>query len=1052
LKSFIVISIISLFVSSAHAKYSGGTGEPDDPYKIATAEDLMLLGETYRDYDKHFVLTADIDMDPNLPGRKVFDDAVIGYHYFRGVFNGNGHNILNLTIKGRSSGHLGFFSSIASGAEIRDLGIVDVNIVGENYVIGGLVGTNGGDLINCYVSGTIRGAGSNIGGMVGLNYHNIIQSYSTCTVKGKTFVGGLVGENLGHITECYSTSVVSGRSKIGGLAGSNGTTLAIRGGPGFISDCYSTGQVSATEGVVGGIVGYNASGNLIRCYSTGSVVGNEDIGGLVGLNKDTVIQCFWDIQTSHQTTSVGGSGKTSTEMKKINTFLLWGTCGNDGIWKIDEGRDYPRLYWEDKPGELIVAGSTLSEFLTGEGTEDNPFLIYSAKELNLVGSFPCDWDKYFKLMSDIDLSDFDGREDHPTFNIIGSGKKSRSGVPFTGIFDGNGYTIANFTYTPDEDVGNIGLFGFIADANAQIKNVGLIDPNIDGGTQWNIGCLAGFLKDGSIINCYVERGSVKGGQNVGGLIGYNDRGSISKCYSTSMDIEADGQVGGLVGENWLGSITMSYSSGSITAKFGCVGGLVGMNDYSSIDTCYSTCTVSIVSSKGSDAGGLVGFNGRGRITTCYSTGIVTGDYVVGGFTGSNSGSIIVSYSTGPVTGNRGVGGLVGTNTGNLVSNYSTGTVIGNDAVGGLVGGNGGSISMSYSSGTVSGISYVGGLVGSGDPGFATNSVWDKEASGQTISAGGMGLTTIEMQDIDIFLNMGWDFVGEILNGTCDYWQISPGDYPRLCCYNGNSPKMPQGFGTAQEPYMISDSRDLGTVWFKPLAHYQLETSIDMSGIMWSTAAIPWFGGTFDGNGHVISNLHIKGSGHLGLFGQLEFGATISNVGIEKIDIHGTGNNIGGLVGTNGGAVTMSYSIGTVIGNEDVGGLVGRNIRNLTSSYSNVNVTGNKRVGGLLGVCFSYSGIKNNYSTGVVIGNEDVGGLIGYNYWSDITSCFWDIETSGLTTSIDGIGLTTADMQTASTFLEAGWDFVEETENGTDDIWWILEGQDYPRLWWETDSN
>jgi len=40
------------------------------------------------------------------------------------------------------------------------------------------------------------------------------------------------------------------------------------------------------------------------------------------------------------------------------------------------------------------------------------------------------------------------------------------------------------------------------------------------------------------------------------------------------------------------------------------------------------------------------------------------------------------------------------------------------------------------------------------------------------------------------------------------------------------------------------------------------------------------------------------------------------------------------------------------------------------------------------------------------------------------------------------------LQTASTFLDAGWDFVDETENGTEDTWWILEGQDYPRLWWE----
>ena len=49
------------------------------------------------------------------------------------------------------------------------------------------------------------------------------------------------------------------------------------------------------------------------------------------------------------------------------------------------------------------------------------------------------------------------------------------------------------------------------------------------------------------------------------------------------------------------------------------------------------------------------------------------------------------------------------------------------------------------------------------------------------------------------------------------------------------------------------------------------------------------------------------------------------------------------------------------------------------------------------------------------------------------------------------GRTTAEMRTASTFIDAGWDFVDETENGTDDIWWILEGQDYPRLWWERDG-
>jgi formylglycine-generating enzyme required for sulfatase activity len=40
------------------------------------------------------------------------------------------------------------------------------------------------------------------------------------------------------------------------------------------------------------------------------------------------------------------------------------------------------------------------------------------------------------------------------------------------------------------------------------------------------------------------------------------------------------------------------------------------------------------------------------------------------------------------------------------------------------------------------------------------------------------------------------------------------------------------------------------------------------------------------------------------------------------------------------------------------------------------------------------------------------------------------------------------MQTARTFLDAGWDFAGETANGTENIWWINEGKDYPRLRWQ----
>jgi len=114
LRGIVAVGLLLTIVSTTTAKYSGGTGEPNDPYQIATAADLMALGNEPNDYDKHFILTADIDLDPKLPGRRVFDRAAIApdvndatWHWFggtpfTGVFDGKGHTISHLTIQGGS--------------------------------------------------------------------------------------------------------------------------------------------------------------------------------------------------------------------------------------------------------------------------------------------------------------------------------------------------------------------------------------------------------------------------------------------------------------------------------------------------------------------------------------------------------------------------------------------------------------------------------------------------------------------------------------------------------------------------------------------------------------------------------------------------------------------------------------------------------------------------------------------------------------------------------------------------------------------------------------
>ena len=152
------------------------------------------------------------------------------------------------------------------------------------------------------------------------------------------------------------------------------------------------------------------------------------------------------------------------------------------------------------------------------------------------------------------------------------------------------------------------------------------------------------------------------------------------------------------------------------------------------------------------------------------------------------------------------------------------------------------------------------------------------------------------------------------------------------------------------------------------------------------------------------------------------------------------NNVGGLTATNsGGTITNCYSTGNISGNGNVGGLVGWNddAGMIKNCYSVGGVSGSVCVGGLVG-CHDDGTIRNCYSTGSVLGSNYVGGLTGLvNNYTYVSASFWDIETSDRKSSAGGVGKTTAEMKTMSTFTEAGWDFIE--------IWGIGENQTYPYL-------
>jgi len=425
---------------------------------------------------------------------------------------------------------------------------------------------------------------------------------------------------------------------------------------------------------------------------------------------------------------------------------------------------------------LLAACGRVAAYSGGTGEPNDPYLIATAEDMNEIGANPDDWDAYFLLTADINLADYTGTQ----FNIIGYFEKwdSPNNVSFTGIFDGDKHTISNFTYTTT-DTDYIGIFGYIDGTKAEIKDLNLVDPDVNAaGDSDSVGSLVGHLEAGTVIGCAINSGNTVGQNYVGGLVGYNHRGTISDCnangkvsgnwvfgglvgynFNTILNCNASGSVsghqnmGGLVGCNY-GHISNCYAIGGVSGD-DYTGGLVGKN-YSTVSNCYAAGDIS-----GHYAGGLVGENYYGQTSNCYATGNVSGTIYTGGLVGWNWKSTIENcYATGSVSGDSYTGGLVGWNGNSTISNcYATGAVGGNDYTGGLVGRNGNStIENCYATGSVSGDSYTGGLVGYNSLSTITASFWDIETSGQSSSAGGNPKTTAEMKRQFTFTNVNWDFI------------------------------------------------------------------------------------------------------------------------------------------------------------------------------------------------------------------------------------------------------------------------------------------------------
>ena len=217
---------------------------------------------------------------------------------------------------------------------------------------------------------------------------------------------------------------------------------------------------------------------------------------------------------------------------------------------------------------------------------------------------------------------------------IGNNSTRDDNTRFTGILEGNAYTITNLMIS--NDLSYIGLFGFIG-TTGQVRNLGIENAVADyagNSSSIYIGLLAGW-SGGTNVAVHTS-GIVNGGarsDHVGGLVGLNT-GTITACYSTGNADGGDGgdTVGGLVGNNDDGTITACHATGNANGgdgDFDFVGGLVGNNGGGTITACYSTGNADGGAGGNDIVGGLVGNNDDGTIRACYGFGMVTGEETAG---------------------------------------------------------------------------------------------------------------------------------------------------------------------------------------------------------------------------------------------------------------------------------------------------------------------------------------------------------------------------------------------------------------------------------------
>lgn len=964
------------------------------------------------------------------------------------TFDGNGHTIY------------GFYSSDSeyagligrASATVKNLSIQNAYVYADSYA-GVFAGYLSGNIMNCRSTAIVCG-GSVIGGLAGYS-GSILQSESHGIVNGQSKVGGIAGSCSSLLRYCRNYASVSGQEHVGGLAGSAT----------YVEQSFNHGNVHGTQNV-GGIVG-NANA-LIQCLNTGIVQGNAFVGALAGE------ECLYAESNYYFSDAVGAhlyafgttpddSGLNASEMTKKSSYT-----GFDFTYTffMEDGDKMPYFIWEadvQKGEQSALWDGSVSESLTGSGTEENPFLIQSAADLAYLSNAVKDGNEfkgqYLRLTADIRFNDT--TKQYWILNAVqfrpigGTSREDGNPMRFSGTFEGDGHTISGlYIDTPTERLA--GLFGFIN--WGKVTNLKIMDSFIRGYS--GVGSILGNDNGATITNCYSDatvigvsgvggiagnantikdcenHGAVHGSSTVGGVCGY---GTVENCINgENATVIGASSVGGVAGG---GSFTNCQNYGTVIGYREDVGG-IGGSAYGTTNcvnkgTVYGNEIVGGISGSNFGAVGCVnegdvygkiavgGIGGilNGYISICANNGSISAEHAVGGIIGCvkrlsihipSTSSIMLCRNSGSVTGISSVGGIAGDMVGHIEANYNEGEILGEVIVGGIAGTSADTIQKSFTVGKVSGSYSIGAIVGNGSAEYNNYYLIGTLKTSSTIGLNNndssQALTAEQMADKERLYGFNFETEYCMPEGApypCFLWEIESSIANAV--WDGSiAESFAGGNGSTEDPYVIKTPAQLArlsayTEEYKD-CHFVLANDIRFN----QTDAEDWVKDAID-------------------FTPIQtFGGTFDGKGYAIIGLYisKTESNVALFAKNYGTIQNLILKDSVIIGGTYVAGIAAENNGTVSHCINEATVNGNQTVGGIVGhgtgtaydcinrgritAYINYVGGIAGYSNcirctneGNVRGTEYVGGIAGASR-NAVTHCVNEGSVYGETAAVGGV--------------------------------------------------